>query len=182
MGLIRPAVFTKVFKKEINRKNILTYFGGAMTTFFILFLIFSEPSTIPTVIPEREQAVLEQEEETQKVEEEVVVQEKELEQPGPITETPSVESTTSQPQIQQPPPQEQIQSEPEPETQQSEPEPEQVSDGKKWYVSSHWSSQYYYCEESDGWKGLSPTYLRVYTSEVALVVDFPNHTLHESCQ
>ncbi|MEX0924421.1 MAG: thermonuclease family protein [Candidatus Paceibacterota bacterium] len=51
-----------------------------------------------------------------------------------------------------------------------------------WYVSSHHSSKYYYCEESDGWKSLSESYLKVYESESALLADFPNHTLHESCE
>jgi len=52
----------------------------------------------------------------------------------------------------------------------------------KWYVSSHYSSKYYYCEESDGWKSLSEKYLEMYDSEADLLADFPNHTLHESCQ
>jgi len=59
--------------------------------------------------------------------------------------------------------------------------PATISDGK-WYVSSHYSSKYYYCEASDGWKSLSGKYLKVYDSEAALLADFPNHTLHESCQ
>ena len=57
-----------------------------------------------------------------------------------------------------------------------------TNSGSKWYVSSHYSSKYYYCEESDGWKSLSETYLKVYNSEAELLADFPNHTLHESCQ
>jgi endonuclease YncB( thermonuclease family) len=68
---------------------------------------------------------------------------------------------------------------------QEEPEPEPVaaptSDGQKWYVSSHHSSKFYYCEDSDGWEGLSPNYLEVYESETALRAEYPNHTLHESC-
>lgn len=57
-----------------------------------------------------------------------------------------------------------------------------ATSGGKWYVSSHYSSKYYHCEESDGWKSLSEKYLKVYDSEAALLADFPNHTLHESCQ
>lgn len=52
----------------------------------------------------------------------------------------------------------------------------------KWYVSSHHSSEYYYCEESDGWKSLSEKYLEAYDSEEALRAVYPSHTLHESCQ
>lgn len=51
-----------------------------------------------------------------------------------------------------------------------------------WYVSSHHTSKFYYCEESDGWKSLSERNLKIYDSEAALLVDYPNHTLHESCQ
>lgn len=60
-------------------------------------------------------------------------------------------------------------------------EPIYQDDGKKWYVSSHHSSRFYYCEESNGWEGLSSTYLMVYNSEAELKANFPNHTLHESC-
>lgn len=67
-------------------------------------------------------------------------------------------------------------SEPEP-----DPEPIFVSDGRKWYVSSHWSSEFYYCEESDGWQGLSEKYLEVYDSEAELKSHFPRQKLHESC-
>ena len=59
---------------------------------------------------------------------------------------------------------------------------EDASDGNStFYVSSHYSAKYYYCEKSDGWKGLSEKYLKTYTSEKNLLEDFPNHTLHESC-
>jgi micrococcal nuclease len=57
-----------------------------------------------------------------------------------------------------------------------------ASTGEKWYVSSHHTSKFYYCEDSNGWQGLSETYLEVYASEAALKADYPNHTLHESCQ
>lgn len=101
------------------------------------------------------------------------------------TKAPTAQTLTSQPQTQQSPPQQQTQTEPEPELQiaasQQQPESEPVSSGEKWYVSAHHSSRYYYCEESGRWKGLSESYLRVYTSEAALVANYPNHTLHESC-
>ncbi|MCA9361728.1 thermonuclease family protein [Candidatus Kaiserbacteria bacterium] len=68
------------------------------------------------------------------------------------------------------------------------PKPQPVtpasSDGHKWYVSSHYSSKFYYCEESDAWHGLSEKYLEVYDSESALKANYQyrDHTLHESCQ
>jgi micrococcal nuclease len=66
-----------------------------------------------------------------------------------------------------------------------EPEPQPVatpaSDGSKWYVSSWHTSEFYYCEASDGWEKLSPNYLEVYESEAALKARYPGHTLHESC-
>lgn len=43
-----------------------------------------------------------------------------------------------------------------------------VSDGPVWYVSSHFSAEFYYCDADSGWQGLSPTYLEVYDSEPAL--------------
>lgn len=69
------------------------------------------------------------------------------------------------------------------EEEESGPEPVAVltSDGSKWYVSSHYSSKFYYCENSDDWKGLSPDYLEVYDSESALKANYPGHALHESC-
>ncbi len=57
-----------------------------------------------------------------------------------------------------------------------------TSTGQKWYVSSHHTSKFYYCESSDGWQSLSETYLEIYNSEAALKAKYPNHTLHESCQ
>ena len=41
--------------------------------------------------------------------------------------------------------------------------------GMTWYTSSHGSAQYYYCQLDSGWKSLSPTYLRSYASEAALL-------------
>jgi len=55
------------------------------------------------------------------------------------------------------------------------------SDGQKWYVSSHHSSKFYYCESAAGWKALSPKYLKVYNSEADLRALHVHHTLHGSC-
>lgn len=51
----------------------------------------------------------------------------------------------------------------------------------KWYTSSHYSAKYYYHESCDGWQGLSPTYLKVYSSKAALLAEHPAHTLHPEC-
>lgn len=73
----------------------------------------------------------------------------------------------------------------EPEPVYEEPQAQQAqevhSDGSKWYVSSHYSSKFYYCEKGD-WQGLSERYLQIYDSESALLASYPYHTLHESCQ
>jgi micrococcal nuclease len=67
----------------------------------------------------------------------------------------------------------------------SEPDPQtaatSASDGSKWYVSSWHTSEFYYCEDTDAWEGLSPNYLEVYDSEAALKAKYSTHTLHESC-
>lgn len=56
------------------------------------------------------------------------------------------------------------------------------TNGHTWYVSSHHSSRFYYCDTSSVWEGLSKKYLRSYSSEDELKKDFPNHTLHEPCK
>jgi len=71
-----------------------------------------------------------------------------------------------------------IEEEPEP---QPQPVATPTSDGSEWYVSSHYSSKFYYCKDTDAWEGLSPNYLEVYESEAALKANYPGHTLHESC-
>lgn len=53
--------------------------------------------------------------------------------------------------------------------------------GYKFYVSSHYSSKFYYCETDPGWRGLSEKYLEVFSSEAALLKEYPKHTLHEPC-
>ena len=59
-----------------------------------------------------------------------------------------------------------------------------TANGEKWYVSSHHSSRYYYCEDTDAWEGLSESYLEIYNSEAELKAQsrYTNHTLHESCR
>lgn len=37
VGLIKPSIFTKLFKKKMTRKNVLTFFGIASLAFFIAF-------------------------------------------------------------------------------------------------------------------------------------------------
>lgn len=62
------------------------------------------------------------------------------------------------------------------------PPPATTSGGAdKWYTSSHYSAKYYYHESCDGWQGLSPTYLKVYNSEAALLAEHSAHTLHPDC-
>jgi micrococcal nuclease len=56
------------------------------------------------------------------------------------------------------------------------------ANGHTFYVSSHYSAKYYYCDTDNGWKGLSPTYLKSYPSEQALLADYPTKTLHEACK
>ena len=73
---------------------------------------------------------------------------------------------------------EEVKEEPEP---QPQPVAAPASDGSRWYVSSHHSSKFYYCEDTNAWEGLSPDYLEVYESEAALKAKYTAHTLHESC-
>ena len=67
---------------------------------------------------------------------------------------------------------------------QSEPAPTPApapSTGGAWYTSSHFSAKYYYHASCDGWQGLSPTYLKSYATEAALLSAHPNHTRHPEC-
>ena len=50
------------------------------------------------------------------------------------------------------------------------------------YTSSHWSAEFYYCDTDDGWKGLSPKYLKSFPSAEALLQSYPDRMLHEPCQ
>lgn len=47
--------------------------------------------------------------------------------------------------------------------------PQPASDGGPWYVSSHHSAEFYYCQADQGWQGLSLTYLQVYNTEAELL-------------
>lgn len=50
------------------------------------------------------------------------------------------------------------------------PTPTPTSDPRSpWYTSSHSSATYYYCAADPGWKNLTPTYLRSYPTEAALL-------------
>lgn len=50
------------------------------------------------------------------------------------------------------------------------------------YLSTYYTARYYYCDTDSGWKSLSPKYLKSYSSEVALLKDYPTQTLHEACK
>jgi endonuclease YncB( thermonuclease family) len=54
--------------------------------------------------------------------------------------------------------------------------------GHTFYLSSYHTSTYYYCDTDNGWKELSSKYLKSYTSEQALLVDYPTKKLHQACQ
>ena len=54
--------------------------------------------------------------------------------------------------------------------------------GHTFYLSSYYSSKLYYCDTDDGWKALSPNYLKSYSSEQALLTAYPSRTLHEACK
>ena len=63
----------------------------------------------------------------------------------------------------------------------STPQPIQQN-GHTFYLSSYRTAKYYYCDTDDGWKGLTPEYLKSYPSEQALLKDYPSRTLHEACK
>lgn len=52
----------------------------------------------------------------------------------------------------------------------------------KYYTSSYASSKYYYPESCDGWKSLSPSYLKAFNSLQELLVVYPTRTLSSACQ
>jgi micrococcal nuclease len=54
--------------------------------------------------------------------------------------------------------------------------------GHVFYLSTHWSAVYYYCDTDEVWKKLSKSYLKSYTSEDELLKNFPKRTLHEACK
>lgn len=61
------------------------------------------------------------------------------------------------------------------------PQPAQQS-GHTYYLSTYHTATNYYCDTDDGWKGLSTKYLKSYSSEQALLKDYPSRTLHEACK
>jgi endonuclease YncB( thermonuclease family) len=56
------------------------------------------------------------------------------------------------------------------------------SSGGKYYTSSHYSSKYWYPEVCDGWKSLSPSYLKSYATLEALLAVYPSKTESPQCQ
>jgi hypothetical protein len=54
--------------------------------------------------------------------------------------------------------------------------------GRTFYTSSHSTAKYYYCDTDPGWKSLSTTNLRSFSSESALLASYPSRTLHEPCK
>lgn len=54
--------------------------------------------------------------------------------------------------------------------------------GHTFYLSTYYSSKFYYCDTDDGWKSLSTNYLKSYSSEQSLLTAYPSRTLHEPCK
>ena len=54
--------------------------------------------------------------------------------------------------------------------------------GHTFYLSTYYSSKFYYCDTDDGWKSLSQNYLKSYSSEQALLTAYPSRTLREPCK
>lgn len=54
--------------------------------------------------------------------------------------------------------------------------------GHTFYLSTYYSSKLYYCDTDDGWKSLSPNYLKSYSLEQSLLTAYPSRTLHEPCK
>lgn len=156
---------------DLSKKEIV-YFGLPIFLFILILLGLSGGSNNtlttdpipPKVIEDSAKEVLKEVPE-EAVEEIIDTVE------GIAEETPNEEETNISP-----PPV--IEEEPE-ET--APPPPPPVSDGHTWYVSSHYSSKFYYCDTDPGWQGLSERYLESYPSEAALIADYPYHTLHEPC-
>lgn len=59
--------------------------------------------------------------------------------------------------------------------------PEQTISNHTFYTSSYRTSKYYYCDTDPGWKGLSPKYLKSFSSETELLKSY-SRTLHEPCK
>lgn len=60
-------------------------------------------------------------------------------------------------------------------------QPTQQQSGGKYYTSSHYKATRYYPEACEGWKLLSPSYLKVFNSLSELLVAYPNRTLSPEC-
>lgn len=58
----------------------------------------------------------------------------------------------------------------------------QPSAGHVFYTSSYYTSKTYYCDTDLAWKGLSPKYLKQFSSEAELLKVYPAKTLHEPCK
>lgn len=54
--------------------------------------------------------------------------------------------------------------------------------GHIFYTSSYRTAKYYYCDTDNGWKNLSPDYLKSYPSEEELLRNYPSRILHEPCK
>lgn len=50
------------------------------------------------------------------------------------------------------------------------------------YLSTYKTAKYYYCDTDDGWKSLTPKYLKSYPAEKELLKDYPTKILHEACK
>lgn len=61
------------------------------------------------------------------------------------------------------------------------PPPATTPSSGKYYTSSHYSAKYYYPESCDGWKGLSPTYLKSFNSLEALLSSYPSRSMSPGC-
>lgn len=59
--------------------------------------------------------------------------------------------------------------------------PTTTQSGGKFYTSSHYSAKYYYPESCDGWKGLSPTYLKSFDTLESLLASY-NRTKSPQCE
>lgn len=66
-------------------------------------------------------------------------------------------------------------------TSQTEATPSTTQSGGKFYTSSHYSAKYYYPESCDGWKSLSPTYLKSFDTLEALLASY-NRTKSPQCE
>ena len=54
--------------------------------------------------------------------------------------------------------------------------------GHTFYLSTYYTSKYYYCDTDDAWKSLSTNYLKSYPSQQALLAAYPSRTIHEACK